>query len=158
MKRYERVPWKPFLISILIALFAGFLGFLLSHGGMENFHAAAQPAWTPPDWIFPVVWSILYLLMGVSAALVYRSGSDGVNEALRVYALQLALNVGWSALFFGFSLYFAAFFWLLALIAAIVVMIVRFYRVRPLAAYLQLPYLAWCMFAAALNLSIAILN
>ena len=157
-KLFGRLRWKPLLISVLIAFLAGLIGFILSRAGMDEFHMANQPSWAPPDWVFPVVWSILYLLMGVSAAIVYQSGSDGVGEALRVYLLQLVLNVGWSAVFFGFRLYLAAFLWLLVLIAAIIVMIVRFYRVDRTAAYLQLPYLAWCLFASALNLAIVLLN
>lgn len=158
MHWFKRFRWKPFLVSILIAFVAGFLGFLLSRGGMEAFQQANQPSWAPPDWLFPVVWSILYLLMGISAALVYQSGRDGVGEALRVYVLQLVLNVGWTAVFFGFHLYFAAFLWLLVLLAAIIVMIVRFFRIDRLSAYLQIPYLLWTLFACALNLAIALMN
>ncbi len=158
---YTSGMWKklrPYLVSALLALAVGGLGALASHDAMERFGALAQPPLSPPAWLFPVVWTILYTLMGISAAMIYRADQGGRAGALSVYAAQLAVNLGWTILFFPFGLYLAALIWLLALIVLIVLMILRFYAVRPLAAYLQIPYLAWCLFAAYLNLGVYVLN
>lgn len=96
--------------------------------------------------------------MGISSYIIYSSDDAGKTEALRVYALQLFFNFFWSILFFGQSRYLFAFIWLIALIVLIVVMIVRFYKISPAAAYLQIPYLLWCLFAAYLNYAIYQLN
>ena len=146
-----------FIISILIPLAVGSISALIS-GNMASYSALNKPAISPPGYIFPIVWTILYILMGISAYIVYSSNSPNKAKALLIYGIQLFFNFCWSILFFGFNLYLLAFIWLIALIFIIIIMIREFYAVTPLAAYLQIPYLIWCIFAAYLNLFLFIMN
>ena len=147
---------ETLIISILIPLAVGAVSSLLSGTMMNtNFN---QPSFAPPPSVFPIVWTILYILMGISSYLVYTSDSPFKTPALLVYAIQLVFNFFWSILFFRFSLYGIAFLWLLALIGLIVIMIYLFFKAKPLAAYLQIPYLLWCLFAAYLNYVIYTMN
>lgn len=146
-----------FIISILIPLAVGPISALIS-GNMSSYTALNKPAFSPPGYIFPIVWTILYILMGISSYIVYSSNSPNKAKALLIYGIQLFFNFCWSILFFGFNLYLLAFIWLIALIFIIIIMIREFYAVTPLAAYLQIPYLIWCIFAAYLNLFLFIMN
>ncbi len=148
---------RTFIIFILIPLTVGVLSSIVS-GGTKLYSAISQPALSPPGYIFPIVWTILYILMGISSYIIYTSGSPSTTDALSVYTLQLFFNFFWSILFFKFSLFFPSFVWLLLLIFLIIIMILKFYSINPIAAYLQIPYLLWCLFAAYLNLMIYILN
>lgn len=141
------------IIAILIPIAVGTLSALLS-GGMSTFSVINKPALSPPGFLFPIVWTILYILMGISSYMIYESDSPYKGRALEVYAIQLFFNFFWSIIFFGFHRYFLAFLWLIALIFFIIIMIYRFYRISPKAAYLQIPYLLWCLFAAYLNFMI----
>jgi tryptophan-rich sensory protein len=127
---------------------------------MAMFERLNKPPLSPPGWLFPLVWTILYTLMGVASYLVFTSGqdSDEIKLTLKVYALQLIFNFFWSILFFNFELYFFAFFWLLALLALIILTTVLFYKVSKPAAYLMFPYILWVTFAAYLNLGVALIN
>lgn len=151
------------IVAILISLAVGALSALLS-GGMDT--VMVQPDFAPPAILFPIVWTVLYILMGISSYLIVHSEDTAVNgdrsasktTALIVYALQLLFNFFWSIIFFGFSQYLFAFVWLLILIGLIILMIYLFNQISPLAAYLQIPYLLWCIFAAVLNFAIYRLN
>ncbi|WP_027644095.1 TspO/MBR family protein [Enterocloster clostridioformis] len=145
------------IISILIPLAVGSMSALLS-GNMSSYSILDKPAFSPPGFIFPIVWTILYILLGISSYIVYSSNSPNKPKALLIYGIQLFFNFCWSIIFFGLDLYLFAFIWLIALIFIIIIMIRQFYIVSPLAAYLQIPYLIWCIFAAYLNFSIFILN
>ncbi len=119
-----------------------------------------KPSWNPPDWLFPPAWSLLFLLMGIALSLVVEQWGEKkkIQGALVLFGLQLLLNLGWSAAFFGLhapllALVVIAFLWL-----AIVLTIVRFRAVSPLAAYLLVPYLLWVSFASYLNFTIWQLN
>lgn len=145
------------LRTVLTALLAGAIGGLI--GGTAGFDGVLiKPPLTPPGWVFPVVWTVLYILMGTAAWMVGKSGDDKAAPALRLYRIQLIVNVLWPLLFFRLSLRLPALLWLLLLIALIVGTIRRFYAIRPTAALLLLPYLAWCLFAAYLNLGFYLLN
>ncbi len=147
---------KPYLISVGIALGVGTLSAFVTMGNMNVYENTVKPALAPPGWLFPVVWTILFILMGISSAIVYKKGGSG--GTLFVYELQLAVNFFWSLIFFNLQAYFFAFIWLILLWVLIIIMIVRFYRVSPLAAYLQIPYLLWVTFAGYLNFMIYYLN
>ena len=147
---------ESFIISLLIPLAVGAVSSLLS--GTMMAPAFIQPSFSPPGYLFPIVWTILYILMGISSYLVYTSDSPAKPAALLVYAIQLVFNFFWTILFFRFSLYGLAFLWLLVLIGLIVIMICLFSKIRPAAAYFQLPYLLWCLFAAYLNFAVYMLN
>lgn len=145
------------VISILIPLAIGSLSTLVS-GNRSMYFSINKPALSPPAFIFPIVWTILYILMGISSYIIYESESPRKSNALRTYAVQLLFNFFWSIIFFGLSQYFFAFLWLLALIILIAVMIYQFYKISPAAAYFQIPYFIWCLFAAYLNFMIYIMN
>lgn len=145
------------IISILIPLTVGTMSALFS-GNMSSYSILNKPAFSPPGFIFPVVWAILYILMGASSYIVYFSNSSNKSKALLLYCIQLFFNFCWSIIFFGLDLFLFAFIWLIALIFIIIIMIRQFLIVNPLSAYLQIPYLIWCIFAAYLNFSIFLLN
>lgn len=147
-----------FIMFLLIPLAVGSISALLSGNMSGSYASFAKPSFAPPGILFPIVWTILYLLMGISSYLVVQSDHPDKCPALRIYFIQLFFNFVWSILFFGFSNYLLAFFWLLLLIPLIIIMIVHFYKIKPLAAYLQIPYLLWCIFAAVLNFSVYLLN
>ena len=145
------------VIAILIPIAVGTLSALFS-GRMSLYSEINKPPLSPPGFIFPIVWIILYILMGISSYLVYESNRPKKWNALKTYAIQLFFNFWWSIIFFRFSLFLFAFLWLLALIAIIIVMIYQFHQIKPLSSYLQIPYLLWCLFAAYLNFIIFMLN
>lgn len=156
--------WKkirPYVISVVIALAVGGISALLTMNNMDLYSKIEQPALAPPPWLFPVVWTILYVLMGIGAALVYNRKDfkpEETRNALIIYAINLALNFFWSIIFFNLEAYLFAFIWLVALWIVIIAMIISFRKVSPVAAYLQIPYLLWVTFAGYLNLAIYILN
>lgn len=152
--------WKPYLLSAAIALLVGGLSGLLSREGMEIYNTVAvKPALSPPMWVFPVAWSILYILMGVGAARVWlQAPSKERSQGLNLYVLQLIVNFFWSLLFFNAQAYGFAVLWLLLLWLLVLGMILTFRKVAPLAAKLQIPYLLWLTFALYLNISVWQLN
>ena len=152
----NRIQWKPLIVSLLISLGAGALGSILSGNNMEQYMQMYKPPLSPPGFIFPIVWTILFILMGIAAYLIYISPSEDKKTALTVYLIQLAANVLWSVIFFRFDAYLLAFAWLVFLWYLIFVTIKQFYPINKIAAYLMLPYLAWVTFAGYLNLAIAI--
>ena len=152
---------KSYFIFALISLGVGFFSALLTRGSMDLYGQIVRPPLSPPSILFPIVWTILYILMGISAAMVWNSRHKNPRAArngLRLFALQLAVNFLWSLIFFNLRAFLFAFIWLLLLWSLIVLMISRFNRVDPLAAKLQLPYLIWVTFAGYLNLAIYFLN
>lgn len=144
-------------ICILIPIAVGTLSALLS-GNMFLYSTIHKPAAAPPGFLFPIVWLILYLLMGISSYLIYESDSPHKTRALRIYAAQLFFNFFWSIIFFRFQQYLFAFVWLLIMLLLILLMIAKFHKIKPVSAYLQIPYLFWCLFAAYLNFMIYLLN
>ncbi len=156
----KKINWKQLLICILIPLAVGGLAALLTRNSMETFGMLNQPPLSPPAWLFPVVWGVLYTLMGIASYLVLNSGKSpiAIRTALRVYGLQLAFNFFWTLIFFNLNAYFFAFFWLIVLWLLIFLTGFLFYQIRKSAGWLILPYFLWVTFAAYLNLAIAILN
>lgn len=146
------------ILCILLPLAVGSLSALFSQSAMSSYQSLNKPPFNPPAILFPVVWTILYILMGISSYLIVTSNSPQKDKALKTYLVQLVFNFCWSIIFFTFSRYLFAFLWLIALIVLIVLMIYQFRQIRPVAAGLQIPYLLWCLFAAYLNLAIVLLN
>ena len=148
-----------YIISIAIALAVGGLSAFLTRGNMDIYQSITQPPLAPPAILFPIVWTILYILMGISSAIIYthRKKSD-VSGALKIYAFQLIVNFFWSIIFFNMQAYLFAFVWLVILWLLIVLMIQAFRKISPIAAYLQIPYLLWVTFAGYLNFMIYFLN
>lgn len=152
---------KPYIISILVALGTGGLSAFLTKNSMEVYKNINQPPLAPPMILFPIVWLILFILMGISSAIIYTKRSTNPREALSgliIYGLQLIVNFFWSIIFFNMQAYLFAFIWLLLLWVLIIMMILQFRKISPLAAYLQIPYLLWVTFAGYLNIMIFLLN
>lgn len=149
---------KALLISLLISLGVGALSGILTRNSVEVYGQLNLPPLSPPSWIFPVVWTILFILMGISSYIVYISKSPNTKGSLAVYILQLAVNFIWPFIFFDAQAYLFAFIWLIFLWLLVVLMINMFYKISPIAAILQIPYLVWLTFAAYLNLMVVILN
>ena len=148
---------KNLIISIAIPLLVGIIGSLLGNSSM-GFDSINKPSFTPPGIVFPIVWTILYILMGISCYLIYSSNNPKKTKALRVYALQLIFNMLWTFFFFNLNWYLFSFFWIIVLIVLVSIMIYRFININKTAGYLQIPYLIWLIFASILNLSIYFLN
>ncbi|MEI2261967.1 tryptophan-rich sensory protein [Stenotrophomonas indicatrix] len=139
----------------IVTFLAAALGARASISAADFYASLTLPAWAPPASVFGPVWTVLYALMALAAWLVWRQGGwRAAAPALALYLLQLALNVLWSWLFFGWKQGALAFADIALLLALIVATIVAFHRVRPAAAWLLLPYLAWVTFASALNYAV----
>jgi tryptophan-rich sensory protein len=143
---------------IALPLLVGIISGLWGRNGMREFESMRQPPLSPPGWVFPIVWIILYILMGVASYLVAQSGEKGRGEAIFFYLLQLVVNFFWTPIFFVAGWYLFAFFWLILLWVLIYACIQRFYAIDKRAAYLMLPYLAWVTFAGYLNFGVFLLN
>ncbi|MBR6664301.1 MAG: tryptophan-rich sensory protein [Lachnospiraceae bacterium] len=156
----KKINKKLLAICIAIPLVVGVISALLTKDSMMIFQTVNKPPLSPPGWLFPLVWTILYILMGVASYLVLTS--EGIMEeksqAISVYFYQLLVNFLWSTWFFNLQWYVFAFFWLILLWVLIFVTLVRFYRISKSAGYLLVPYLLWVTFAGYLNLGIALLN
>ena len=145
------------VLSILIPVIIGFIGSMLG-GSMALYDNIKKQIFAPPAIIFPIVWGILYILMGISSYLVYISDSKYKKTGLIFYAIQLVVNALWTMIFFRFENFLFAFIWLLLLLGIVVIMLFYFYKSDKKAFYLQIPYLIWLIFALILNYSIYTLN
>lgn len=145
-------------ICILIPILVGGVSALLTNSSMGLYKTVNTPSFAPPGYLFPIVWTILYILMGISSYLVYDSGSEYTKDAIIIYAIQLALNFAWSLIFFNLRAFLLAFAWIIVLWVAILLMILQFRKISKVAAYLQIPYLLWVTFAGVLTFSIYLLN
>lgn len=155
--KFHNIHWKNLITAVAIPLAAGGLSAWITKDGMKAFETVNQPPLTPPMWLFPVVWSILFVLMGIASYLVVmQKGED--TKALTLYAVQLIFNFFWSIWFFNLGWYLFAFLWLVALWILIIATTVAFYRISKPAAWLMLPYLVWVVFAGYLNLGVWWLN
>ena len=151
---------KTYVFWIALSEAVGILSGLLSRSGMMEFgEAVLQPPLSPPAIVFPIVWTILYALMGISAARVFLSDHSAERSfGLHLFCSQLAVNFFWSIIFFNIRNFGLAFLWLLLLIILVAKMIKDFAQIDLTAAKLQIPYLLWCIFAAALNFGVWWLN
>ena len=152
---------KTYLISVAIALGVGGLSALITKDSMNIYERIVMPPLAPPGILFPIVWTMLYTLMGISSARIFikgKGGDENSGGALTVYTFQLLVNFLWSIIFFNMEAFLFAFVWIILLWVLIILMIRKFYEIDPVAAWLQVPYLLWVTFAAYLNLAIYILN
>ncbi len=151
--------WKSLIIAVAIPEIVGAASGLISGPAMmRQSETLLMPPLQPPAWVFPVVWAVLYLLMGIASWLVWQKDSDAGKRALGLYAVQLFFNFLWPIAFFTLEWRLFAFFWLLALIVLVALTMRAFGRIDRRAGWLLLPYLVWCCFAAYLNLGIYLLN
>ena len=151
---------NAYIVFILISLGVGVLAALLSSGGTQLYNGSlVKPPLSPPAVVFPIVWTVLYTLMGISAARIWLSPESAERRrGLNIYIAQLIVNFFWSLIFFNAQAFGFAFFWLLLLWVLILWMILSFYKTDKLAALLQIPYLLWVSFAGYLNFMIWQLN
>lgn len=156
----KKIDWKSLIIAVIIPLLTGGLSALLTRSGMAAFESVNKPPLTPPSWLFPVAWSILYILMGIASYIIYKT--DDINgdrkTALTVYGVQLLVNFFWSILFFGFEAYLISFAWLVLLWVLIIMTMLSFSKINKTATRLLLPYLLWVSFAGYLNLGVYLMN
>ena len=151
---------KALIICLLFPLAVGGLAAALTMGSMEQFAALAQPPLSPPGWVFPVVWTILYLLMGWASFLIWKSDAPQAakKRTLGLYGVQLAANFVWPLLFFRAGLYGFALIWLVILLVLVAETMLAFGRIGRRAAWLLAPYFLWLLFAAYLNAGVWLLN
>lgn len=152
----NQVKWKPLLISLAVSLGVGAVSGLVTADSMSTYETIYRPPLAPPGWLFPVVWTILYALMGIAAYLISQTEHEKKGRAFKLYFAQLLVNAIWPVLFFHFHAYFLAFAWLLILWYLVFLMTRQFSEISPLAGKLLLPYLVWVTFAGYLNLAIAV--
>lgn len=148
------------VVFLVLSFAAAAVGGLSAAGGTNEWYASIErPSWTPPDWLFGPVWTVLYAAIGVAAWLVWRRrGEFDVTPALAAWGVQLALNAAWTGLFFGLRRPGIAFVEIVVLVVAVAVTTVLFARISTAAGLLLMPYLLWVCFAAALNGAIWHLN
>ena len=158
----EKAPRiKPYVVSIAIALAVGLFSALLTRDSMDIYSQLVTPPLAPPGWLFPVVWTVLYVLMGISAAIIWEQREEdpaAASSGLSAYALSLGFNFLWSILFFNCRWLLLSFFWLLGLLALIWITVYDYRQISRPAAYLQIPYALWVAFAGYLNFGIWFLN
>lgn len=148
------------LIFIVSAELVGALSALLTGDFMQNYNNLVKPPLSPPGFVFPLVWSILYALMGISAFLVFISSKRQSikNNALTIYGAQLFINFLWSIIYFRFNSPLIAFIDIIVLDLLVIIMIMKFCKINRISAIINIPYLIWILFASYLNISTVILN
>lgn len=154
----KAVNYKKLAANIALPLLVGAVSAWISRDGMQAFKNVPQPPLSPPSALFPIVWTVLYILMGTASYIVSRSDSCETDNALTLYAVQLGFNFFWSMFFFKFGMYLFAFFWLAALWVFIWLTARAFGRINKTARNLLIPYLVWVAFAGYLNLGVYFLN
>jgi translocator protein len=148
------------VISVLLPLGLGAIAGMFTAQAVPEWYASLnKPSFSPPNWIFGPVWTSLYILLGISFFLIWKQDAGKLrNLAILVFMMQLVLNFGWSFIFFYFNLIGFALIEIVVLWMSIVLMIILFYQIKPLAAYLNIPYLVWVTFASILNAAYFFLN
>jgi len=159
-KVYGKKNVVSLIISVLLAEGIGFLSAFLSMSASSDYENFNKPFFSPPGWVFPVVWTILFFLMAIAAYRIWmaRNAGGDTRKALILYGTQLFLNFLWPIVFFRFRLYAIAFLELLLLLVFILLTTFGFYRIDKPAAYLMIPYIAWVSFAGVLNYAIWMMN
>lgn len=150
--------WKPLIISLAVSLGTGALAALLTRQSPEVYESLIQPPLAPPSWVFPVVWTLLYILMGIAAYRVWVTDDPGRERALTLYGAQLLFNFFWPQIFFSARLYGLALIWIIVLWVLVLLTQRRFARIDRTAGILMLPYLLWVTFAVYLNAGVWYLN
>ncbi len=150
--------YLPYILSIALALGIGGLSSFLTKDSMPIYSAINHPKLSPPPELFPIVWTVLFVLMGIAAALIWCSSGRQLDFALLFYGAQLVFNFCWTLIFFNFRAYLAAFIWISILLVLIAITTVKFFRINKLSGLLMVPYFAWVSFAGYLNYMIWVLN
>lgn len=148
------------IISILITLGGGLIIGFITNNADKQYVNLNKPIFAPPNWVFPIVWSLLYILIGLAAYRIYELRKQGKNtkNALVYYSTQLILNFLWPIIFFKLQLYGVAFIELVILLVFIFITTIKFFKVDKVAGFLMLPYILWSLYASILNLFIWMMN
>lgn len=153
------INFKRLILSVAIPLAVGGISSLIVNGEFKSYATEViKPPLSPPQWLFPVAWTLLYILMGISSYLIYEKDKTEAKQPLAIYAVQLVLNFMWPIFFFMQRAYLFSFIWLLLLWAFALAMIISFYKINKASGILQIPYLIWLSFAGYLNLWVYLLN
>ena len=147
-----------YAVGIAVPLLVGGLSAALTMSATETFSLLNRPPFSPPAGLFPLVWTVLYILMGIAAARIYLSASEKKERALFVFGVQLLFNFFWSIFFFNFRIFTFSAVWLALMCALIIYLMILAFQIDKVAAFLLIPYILWCLFALYLNIAIAILN
>ena len=161
MNKETKSKITAFIIAVTIPLATGGFSAFLTRNNMDIYEEIITPPLSPPSFLFPVVWTVLYFLMGVSAAFIWKKRKENKEEtetALLIYAASLVFNFIWSLIFFNSRMYLFSFIWLIALLILIITTIIKYKKLSSAAAYIQIPYALWVTFAGYLNFGIFILN
>ena len=145
-------------LILLAPLATGVIAAFITRGGIGIYDRFVKPPLSPPSWVFPAVWTVLYALMGIGAYIVYNSKSPRKKNALVIFFIQLLFNFFWSVIFFELKDFMFAFVWIVFLWLFILFTLIEFFKINKTAAYLLIPYLIWVTFAGYLNLALYILN
>lgn len=156
---------KKYTCCVLISVLVGYLSSILAQAisGVDTiiyYHELIKPGFAPPGIVFPIVWTILYILMGTSSYIMLsqKKNESKIKDTMFYYWAQLGLNFLWSILFFGFQLRLTALVDLILLFVFVVIMVYKFYKIKPIAAYLNIPYILWLIYAIVLNYFIWFIN
>lgn len=149
---------KNYILFISVSVLTGLFSALLTRNNMNIYDKISTPPLSPPGILFPIVWTILYILMGISAARIYTANNNKWNSSLSVWSVQLIVNFLWSILFFNYQAFLLSFIWLVLLLILIMIMIILFYKNDKAAGLIQIPYFLWVTFAGYLNFAIYLLN
>ncbi len=152
-----RIDWKKLIIITVITFIVGTFFSFFTMNSMDTFKDLSKPI-NVPGVLFPIVWSILYLLMSISCYLIVQSNDKDKKEGIILYAIQLVINSLWTLIFFGFGAYLLSFIWIIILLIVVIIMLAKFYNINKIAMYINIPYVLWLLFAAYLNLGIYLLN
>ena len=152
-----RIDWKKLIIITVITFIVGTFFSFFTMNSMDTFKDLSVPIHVP-GVLFPIVWSILYLLMSISCYLIVQSNDKDKKEGIILYAIQLVINSLWTLIFFGFGAYLLSFIWIIILLIVVIIMLAKFYNINKIAMYINIPYVLWLLFAAYLNLGIYLLN
>lgn len=152
-----RIDWKKLIIITVITFIVGTFFSFFTMNSMDTFKYLSKPI-NVPGVLFPIVWSILYLLMSISCYLIVKSNDKDKKEGIILYAIQLVINSLWTLIFFGLGAYLLSFIWIIILLIVAIIMLAKFYNINKIAMYINIPYVLWLLFAAYLNLGIYLLN
>ena len=154
----KNIDFKKLFFYIITTILIGTVPSIFTFKSMGIYTELNRPPLSPPSILFPIVWTILYILIGISIYIIVKKNPKDVSEAKLIYYVALVTNALWTPIFFGFKEYFLAFLWIIMLIVFVSAMIIKFYKIDKTSAYLQIPYLIWLLFAAYLNFGIVVLN
>lgn len=154
----KNIDFKKLFFYIITTILIGTVPSIFTFKSMGIYNELNRPPLSPPSILFPIVWTILYILIGISIYIIVKKNPKDVSEAKLIYYVALVTNALWTPIFFGFKEYFLAFLWIIMLIVFVSAMIIKFYKIDKTSAYLQIPYLIWILFAAYLNFGIVVLN